>query len=538
MANVNLNTADLQTLVALIERFGDVGTDSKRANLLDEAGLRSFQGRIAPGTSHDWSTELVRVLETHGTLDVTGEPALVAVLRVLRDHRVQGQETERAFVDRLLHPYPDFPAVLTPEQKENVVALRLRLLKCRLDDRMLPADVLQRAYRAALPNRMPPSTGAKPVGLHAIVADLADYPPAPHDGAESHPLLTFALRLAKSVADTRPAEAAHLSDWAYEAMPHWAPHATRPSLNHAASLHRTQAQPDESRLIVRVMPLDGDPAVFKKPRTDWRVQFDAFIGPQGTPPQRCRDATDASAVTVGDLQGEIEQLIDRLSETHARPDWIEFFLPAALMSLQTDQWCCRLPFDDEGRLGSEHKVVVRSWDRAFIPTHLNWIRRDWEARWALLEQNESADFEAGHVLWVEPNPEPVAGSRTLRLDLKASPATTCVAFAFDPVDPDAALDHARAIISAGIPVALWPRRSDTTGTAVARSEIASLLRNADTPPDGAGSGGHLCDAVKHARVKGAGCAGNHLAQHLTLMWDDPNDLGVLAPLQAPSEGGK
>lgn len=90
-------------------------------------------------------------------------------------------------------------------------------------------------------------------------------------------------------------------------MPRWAPHATAASLDAAAGLHRAPGRSAETRLVVRMMPLDGDPAMFKKPRRDRRVQIDAFIGPYGAAVRRCRDAADGPPVTVDDLPGEIER---------------------------------------------------------------------------------------------------------------------------------------------------------------------------------------------------------------------------------------
>ncbi|RIL05619.1 hypothetical protein DCC79_16010, partial [bacterium] len=105
MASVDLSNSQRRQLVALIATHGDVPTVSRRYILLEDAGLRRFETRVnVESSAADFSAELVRVLQDFGTLEDTGQPALVSLLRVLRE-RMEGHAAERAFVDGLLAPY-------------------------------------------------------------------------------------------------------------------------------------------------------------------------------------------------------------------------------------------------------------------------------------------------------------------------------------------------------------------------------------------------------------------------------------------------
>ncbi len=105
MASISLSNTERRRLLALIASHGDVGTVARRYILLEDAGLRRFETRLSmEATAADFSAELVRVLQDFGTERETGQPALVSLLRVLRE-KVEGQADALAFVDGLLAPY-------------------------------------------------------------------------------------------------------------------------------------------------------------------------------------------------------------------------------------------------------------------------------------------------------------------------------------------------------------------------------------------------------------------------------------------------
>jgi formylglycine-generating enzyme required for sulfatase activity len=105
MAQVTLTTAQRKRLVALIAERGGVHTELGQLNLLENAGLRAFTVRVSIGEdAQTFSQEVVRVLQDHGTLEATGQPALVSLLREMRE-LVRGHEEELAFIEGLLAPY-------------------------------------------------------------------------------------------------------------------------------------------------------------------------------------------------------------------------------------------------------------------------------------------------------------------------------------------------------------------------------------------------------------------------------------------------
>lgn len=109
MAKVALTASEYRQLVRLLADSAGIFTVNDRQNLLLMAGL----GEMLPYLHFDsaanaFAGELVRVLQDRGTLEETGQPALVSLLRVVREI-VVGDEKAVAFVDELLAPYPGEP---------------------------------------------------------------------------------------------------------------------------------------------------------------------------------------------------------------------------------------------------------------------------------------------------------------------------------------------------------------------------------------------------------------------------------------------
>ena len=106
MATVPLARDQHKRLVHLIAERGGVLTLNDRLSLLENAGLARFADRLPMDASPaQFAQALVRVLQDHGTLEHTGQPALVALLQELAE-RVSGHEDDAAFAAELLAPYP------------------------------------------------------------------------------------------------------------------------------------------------------------------------------------------------------------------------------------------------------------------------------------------------------------------------------------------------------------------------------------------------------------------------------------------------
>ena len=109
MAEVALDAAARRRLKSLIVRFGAVDGKLDRLNLLDNAGLLADDvgvvGKLSLEVGADaFAGQLIRELEQRGDLESTRQPALVGLLRELRE-TVRGHHEEAAFLDGLLAPY-------------------------------------------------------------------------------------------------------------------------------------------------------------------------------------------------------------------------------------------------------------------------------------------------------------------------------------------------------------------------------------------------------------------------------------------------
>lgn len=104
MATVAMTNDQRKQLVKILAESQVVSAISRRQSLLEDAGLDFFAPRlnfdVDPRT---FAQQLVRELQDYGTYQ--GQPALVYLLRYLRDEVLHGHEAESAFLDSLLTPY-------------------------------------------------------------------------------------------------------------------------------------------------------------------------------------------------------------------------------------------------------------------------------------------------------------------------------------------------------------------------------------------------------------------------------------------------
>jgi vWA-MoxR associated protein C-terminal domain len=182
-------------------------------------------------------------------------------------------------------------------------------------------------------------------------------------------------------------------------------------------------------------------------------------------------------------------------------DWIEhqieLFLPSDLLNRAIDQVTPEAKYGYHFALGEEHRVVVRSADRL----EQNYPYRSlWEGRWKklkdvgktyatehLLPANCSSD-EFGCLIKQQLNRPNVIGIRRSK-----------------PPEPDSFI---RAILQAGLPVAAWVRQDVPDLDCAA--ELDRLLGcEIATLPD---------------RIFEARYLEMPIAQHVSLLWDDPNCL--------------
>ena len=148
MSSVNLSDrTGYRRLIQIIANRANVRTELDRQNLLDRTGLSAFGTRLHPGTSADaFSQELVRELQEYGTLADTGQPALVSLLRELRELS-RGHEDDAAFLNGLLAPYPDASTVSQDRSEQRLPERSADLVTDR------SADLVRILFLAANPRQ-------------------------------------------------------------------------------------------------------------------------------------------------------------------------------------------------------------------------------------------------------------------------------------------------------------------------------------------------------------------------------------------------
>ncbi len=105
MASVAMTNDQRKQLVKILAESQVVLAIARRQNLLEDAGLDFF----APRLNFDldpraFAQQLVRELQDYGTFQ--GQPALVYLLRYLRDEVESGHEEKVTFLNQLLQSYP------------------------------------------------------------------------------------------------------------------------------------------------------------------------------------------------------------------------------------------------------------------------------------------------------------------------------------------------------------------------------------------------------------------------------------------------
>lgn len=194
---------------------------------------------------------------------------------------------------------------------------------------------------------------------------------------------------------------------------------------------------------------------------------------------------------------------------------VEFLLPQCLLAADVDQWTIQGPLRSL-MLGRAHPVVVRPLERALYPEfavrhQARWLRfravAQKRAKVAMLDQ-----AEATVAAWLRaPSP---AGTEL------AEQLTDCdVVCAVLPEPP--LMDTLDSLLEAGVPVALWTRRTCEEGYLSGLVEQDRL----DCLPQ----------RVWAARKAAGKAPQQEHGSHLTLLWDDPERQppDVIDPLQPP-----
>jgi hypothetical protein len=256
----------------------------------------------------------------------------------------------------------------------------------------------------------------------------------------------------------------------------------------------------------------------------------AWLSVTGAP--ACLLAGD-EAQTLDQIKGSLH---DILMELYRRVDdlrraTVELLLPRELLCLDVDQWLVEDDFLEAIPLGVEHRLVVRSLERASRPKAALALQAREKALGRKLE--EGCTIACGRdcrVLCLEAD---LRGGPGLLTTLRDSPSLVGVALgkAPHPSPRDPSVDVLNTLFSAGIPVVFWSRRPADDGRATSSDELLGLLGHEPF--------GKLPDLIWDKRKEAIRSGDDqHLGRHLTLIWDAPSrpspDFDSSHRLRAPS----
>jgi hypothetical protein len=390
-----------------------------------------------------------------------------------------------------------------------------------LDGLMVPRNELTRLYQHSGPvGWMPPPEDRNPIALlSSCVNRLAQAPRQARDG--EFPLLRFIQSLVDLLDDEAP-----------EGLRAWLSNARlRLGLNPVtldpARVERTiesESAPPPCYLLMQVSPRMCEAN---------RYSVRAWLLGTGEPACLC---AGEEAVQASELPACLEGLRAELLRRQIEPDqaWIELLLPRELLCSDVDQWRVELDFIESIPVGVEHRLVVRSLERASRPraalalqSRAPTLRRRLRGCCRLVDEPTSREGEA---VWIEGDD---CGGTALYTALKDAREMVgaVLARAPGPTPRDPACDVLYTLFAAGLPVVLWVRRPPDCGSAAARAEFARLLGQEPLSL--------LPDRVWQLRRQAARSPDHgHLGHHLTLLWDDPTrrspDFDETHRLRSPS----
>jgi hypothetical protein len=254
----------------------------------------------------------------------------------------------------------------------------------------------------------------------------------------------------------------------------------------------------------------------------------------GSPEEPCLGGTLAAR---DQLPSSLDDLRIALARTcHAfnyplKDVFVELFLPRELLHDGADQWTVSGGTAARQRwpIGSEHRVVIRFWERAFdvlsgeaLAERCQVLRRQGEAC-HLFDVSRRPRPGTHAAAWIGANGWAVGDLATA---LHSLTDVVCCLLGYVPdASPDPADDPwLNVLFDEGIPVALWLRRHPEGGAASASAALKRLVRDKSLES--------LHDQVWQlrkdalpARHKGLW----HMGSHLTLLWDDPERLPPASP---------
>ncbi len=105
-------------LVEILVTYAQLGTELRRQNFLEDAGVINLYARLTPeSTPQECAWELIWLLNHPATVDAKGQPAFRTFLESVRDHVVPGHAEHVAFINEILNqPSGSIHASPPPQQ--------------------------------------------------------------------------------------------------------------------------------------------------------------------------------------------------------------------------------------------------------------------------------------------------------------------------------------------------------------------------------------------------------------------------------------
>jgi hypothetical protein len=417
------------------------------------------------------------------------------VRKVLLDHRDWLREQSAAV-----------PTALGQSSRLVGAETMLPALEPLLGGLLVGREELVKIYQRSAPAGWPPPSAERnPLGLLADCArSLAQAPRQAADGM--FPLLRFVQLLASTVGGEAGAA---LEAWVAESSTRLG---IEQFLEKAAVVDaKWPAVPESpaatSHLLVQVSPRLCEPG---------RYGVKAWLMGGGEP--ACLTDADEAMGREG-LPARLDQLREELLCRGLEPEhaWIELLLPRELLCADVDQWDAQLDFIDSVPIGAEHRLVVRSLERASrrkavlaLQSRSRAMRRLLACRCQLVD---APSGEEGTTLWIEKHD---CGGAVLYSTLKDAQMIISAGLGQPPpAEPrDPTSDVLNTLFAAGLPVVLWLRPGAGGKPLAARDELAELIGQEPLA--------RLPDRVWELRRQAVRSTdANHAGRRLTLLWDDP-----------------
>lgn len=261
---------------------------------------------------------------------------------------------------------------------------------------------------------------------------------------------------------------------------------------------------DSPYLLIKVTPndIDGDCFIIQSWLLDGTYKVIDYL--------YANDDSVPSQDLPNLLQGFLAQSSFRLMEA-VEDLTVEFCLPRRLLSSDVDHWVVIAGRSTPVKVGIQHRVIVRSLERA----HNMELWPSWKSKWSRFQSHllESGALDGSIAPFLICNEEDCENQESLYARLR-NHYVICLALTLIPPEiPLSKADILDTVLDAGIPIALWPRHCVNH----LQASFDSLLSSCNLS--------ELPKLVWKQRLEAASKRDeHHLGHRLTLLWDDPDRL--------------